>query len=297
MDEPGLDTIRLVPRQVEVLPQLELTTANEYLLPDPITYTNINGFFTQLSPMVIQDNMLYLYIRPDNTFDPNTLGRLYIYGNAIYEQLDSILSILGGINIDIMHQIFAFLVPNVTRYRPNMDRPLREQIPTRVDPNHTDEDIDLRIDRIIRILYYLNSGFNRLVIVDRINVGDRQVNIGYMVFLHNTTTGQVVHLFHIHPIMMINPDNETAEIPGGVMIMNDQDQQVRQYVFENLLLLNFQIHIEIERRIRQAMTVNYMGITNVHLGAPYGFGQIMGRAAQRGAGEGLFCGVRYLLRS
>jgi len=296
MDAPGLDTIRLVPHQVVELTQLELIRTNRYILPSPATYTNIEDFFTHLTPIMNADNMLYLIIQHDNTFDPNTLGRLYIYGNAIYEQLNPILSRLDSIDLVIMHQILAFLVPNVTRYRPDMDETLREAIPenypTRENNEHTDEDIDLRIDRIIRILYYLNSGFNRLLIVDRINEGDRQVNIGYMVFLHNTTTGQVVHLFHIHPNMMINPDNGIAEIQGGVMIQNDQDQRVRQYVFVNLFLPNY---IEIERRIRQAMTVNYMGITNVHLGAPR-WGQVMERAAQRGAGPGLLCAAIHFLR-
>jgi len=285
MDQPGLDTIRLVPQQVN-----RFTLREEFTLPLRESYRNIDEFFAQLTH---QDYRI-IVIPEDNRFDPNTLGRLYIHGFAIYQRLYPILSRLDGINLDIMHQIFAFLVPNVTRYRPDMDETLREAIPenypTRENNEHTDEDIDLRIDRIIRILYYLNSGFNRLLIVDRINEGDRQVNIGYMVFLHNTTTGQVVHLFHIHPIMMINPVNEIAEIQGGVMIQNDQDQRVRQYVFADLLLPH---NLEIERRIRQAMTVNYMGVTNVHLGAPVGLGQIIGRAAQRGAGPGLLCAARH----
>lgn len=285
MDAPGLDTIRLVPQNVN-----RFTLREVIELPLRESYRNIDEFFVRLTH---QDYRI-IFIPDNGTFDPNTLGRLYRYGNAIYERLYSILVRLNGITLEIINQIFAFLVPNVTRYRPSMEQTLQEEIPeeypTRDINIHTNEDIDLRIDRILRILYYLNGGFNRLVIVDRINVVDRQVNIGYMVFLHNPTIGQVVHLFHIHPIMMINPENGIAEIQGGVMIQNDQDQRVRQYVFADLLLPH---NLEIERRIRQAMTVNYMGVTNVHLGAPVGLGQIIGRAAQRGAGPGLLCAARH----
>jgi hypothetical protein len=277
---PMRNEILLIPSNVATINIGRIT----FNLPLRERYTNVEEF---LQLMTLQQNNR-LVITDTNEYNPNTLGILYNYGNDIYNLLTDTLNTLR-LDLYIMDQIFAFLVPNITEYRTRMDdrTMIPEAYPTRVITTHTDADIDIIIDRIIRILYYLNAGFDRLVVVNnitrtRLDGVEETIDIGHMIFLHNRFTGQVVHLFHIN-------------IAGVGIIRNlppAREQIHMQHVFINIFLPG-QNH-EIERRIRESMTRYYMGTNNIHLGTPT-LGQLAGRAAQRGARPGLLCAARYAL--